>query len=99
MVNIEHRRALTKLRISDHILQIERGRYSKNYVSPEQRKCPYCHVMENEEHFLVNCSLYSTERNLLFQKLNKTIYNFQDLISPQNNKRTIAKYIYDCFAM
>ena len=35
--DIEHRRALTKLRISDHMLQIERGRYSKDYIKPELR--------------------------------------------------------------
>ena len=56
--NTEHRRARKKLRISDHILEIERGRYKKTYLNPESRICPQCRQMEDEKHFLTKCTLY-----------------------------------------
>ena len=95
--NTEHRRALTKLRISDHILQIERGRYNKDYIIPELRICPHCHVMEDEEHFLTKCTIYTDLRNTLSQKINRNISNFNNLIDPKTSKPEIAKYVYDCF--
>jgi hypothetical protein len=38
------------MRISDHVLEIERGRYNK--INREQRICRQCHlnVIEDEEH-------------------------------------------------
>lgn len=93
--NQEHRRALTKLRISDHSLEIERGRYNKTYVSPEQRLCPCCKQMEDEKHFLIECKLYKEKRQTLFHKI-KT-QSFFSLINPKkNNAKIVAKYIYEC---
>ena len=78
--NIKHRVALTKLRISSHKLQIERGRYKKPYTKPEDRTCPKCQTcMEDEKHFLIKCSLYDNLREILFKKLT----DFVDL--PYNN--------------
>ena len=43
------------MRISDHGLEIERGRYNK--INREQRMCRQCHlnVIEDEEHFFFHC--------------------------------------------
>jgi hypothetical protein len=43
------------MRISDHVLEIERGRYNK--INREQRICRQCHltVIEDEEHFFFHC--------------------------------------------
>ena len=55
--NIKHRVALTKLRISSHKLQIERGRYKKPYTKPEDRTCPKCQTcMEDERHVFIKCT-------------------------------------------
>ena len=42
---------IVKMRISYHVLEIERGRYNK--INREQRICRQCHlnVIEDEEHF------------------------------------------------
>ena len=57
--NINHRVAITKLRLSNHKLAIETGRYVKPYQSPDQRICPLCKTgLEDEEHFLMNCIAY-----------------------------------------
>jgi hypothetical protein len=43
------------MRISDHALEIERGRYNK--INREQRICRQCHlnVIEDDEHFFFHC--------------------------------------------
>jgi hypothetical protein len=43
------------MRISDHVLEIERGRYNK--INREQQICRQCHlnVIEDEEHFFFHC--------------------------------------------
>ena len=54
---------IVKMRISDHILEIERGRYNK--INREQRICRQCHlnVIEDEEHFFFHC-----QKNELLRK-------------------------------
>jgi hypothetical protein len=53
--NFENRKLIVKMRISDHVLEIERGRYNK--INREQRMCRQCHlnVIEDEEHFFFHC--------------------------------------------
>jgi hypothetical protein len=53
--NFENRKLIVKMRISDHVLEIERGRYNK--INSEQRICRQCHlnVIEDEEHFFFHC--------------------------------------------
>ena len=53
--NFENRKLIVKMRISDHALEIERGRYNK--INREQRICRQCHlnVIEDDEHFFFHC--------------------------------------------
>ena len=54
VTNTRHRIALTKLRLSNHKLAIETGRYSRPFKKPEERICPICKIeMEDEYHFLI----------------------------------------------
>ena len=96
--NIKHRTYLTKLRISDHELEIERGRYKRPYVEANQRYCPFCPgEVEDEKHFLIKCPLYNKFRQNLSYKLNKE-FQFMELINPPKNScALIAKFICDCF--
>jgi hypothetical protein len=50
------------MRISDHVLEIERGRYNK--INSEQRICRQCHlnVIEDEEHFFFHCQKIELRR-------------------------------------
>ena len=53
VTNTRHRIALTKLRLSNHKLAIETGRYSRPSKKPAERTCPICKIeMEDEYHFL-----------------------------------------------
>ena len=58
-LNFEQRRAITKLRCSDHVLEIEKGRH-KGIKDKYKRFCPLCPdpTMEDEEHFIFHCNSY-----------------------------------------
>jgi hypothetical protein len=53
----QHQKQLTKLRISNHKLYIETGRYQKPYVERKDRLCQLCasNEVEDEYHFLFKC--------------------------------------------
>ena len=59
-LNFEERKNISKLRCSDHELEINKGRH-KN-IPREQRLCKLCseEAVENEEHFLFKCSFYNS---------------------------------------
>lgn len=53
--NLDYRTAITKLRLSNHDLCIERGRYLG--LDKSERFCPFCpELIETEEHFLLQCT-------------------------------------------
>ena len=60
--NKNNKICLTKLRTSNHHLEIERGRYNK--VPPENRLCIQCNqgAVEDELHFLLVCPKFADER-------------------------------------
>ena len=66
-------RELAKLRISAHDLLIERGRYFRPRIPRESRLCTSCNEIEDEEHFMLYCSMNSALRNDLFKKMNITL--------------------------
>ena len=52
----KHRNALAKLRLSDHDLQIQKGRHSRPKTPRHERKCLTCtEYIEDEAHFLLEC--------------------------------------------
>ena len=66
-----------RLRISNHFLEIETGRYKKKML--EQRLCKICNddFIEDEMHFLMKCKAYRSERSEVFEKLNGLIVPFR----------------------
>ena len=72
------RSAFTKLRISDHRLEIEKDRYKKPKPPREERFCHHCltlnsHVVGDELHFLLDCPKFETLRSPLFSLLPKRV--------------------------
>ena len=53
--NFKYRQAVTRLRVSAHMLPVEIGRYKK--IAYCDRKCKLCDQSEvgNEQHFLMSC--------------------------------------------
>ena len=58
------RKLLTKFRICNHVLMIEKGRHCKPKLPIEQRLCTLCdaHAIEDEYHFLCVCTAYDDLR-------------------------------------
>ena len=79
--NIEHRKSITRLRCSAHILEEEKGRHLK--ISKDQRTCKQCSSQEIEglKHFLINCNNYTTERRGLLDILKETYAARYDILS------------------
>ena len=75
--NVEKRISLSKIRLSNHDLMIEKGRHLKLEVN--QRNCPFCPVnlLEDEFHFLLTCNTFSSLRNYLFCAVKPFIPKFE----------------------
>ena len=75
--NVKHRFQMTRLRISAHDLEVEKGRYF-NIPRPD-RICKWClaskndKITESENHFLFDCDLYLEYRNKLLKDLKNLI--------------------------
>ena len=66
--NKKIRTQLTKFRISDHNLMIEKGRHKG--VHKDLRFCPFCQgTVEDELHFLINCPTYKYLRKPVMDSL------------------------------
>ena len=99
--NPEVRRSVSKFRLSNHSLNIEKGRH--NGVPKEFRFCPFCpEKVETEIHFLIECPLYQTMRDqmlmtITMEKPSFAYYTqtekFQYLLSDKNIQMT-SKYLH-----
>ena len=74
-----YRVAITKLRTSSHVLEIERGRYQKPKVPRDLRLWRICNVVEDEEHFVTSCNINHGERSLLYSIMTNKIPCFGTL--------------------
>ena len=63
------RQLFTKLRVSDHRLEIEKGRYTN--ITREERICKKFNLNEigDEYHFFLKCTANHSLRNNLFNKI------------------------------
>ena len=90
--NKEVRKYLTKFRVSDHDLFIEKGRYLK--IPREDRKCKICNIIDDEYHFFLNCKINQEIRKGFLNYFNTLFTNFeilnpieklQKILNPSNN--------------
>ena len=106
----KYKKKLTQLRLGSHHLHIETGRHSIPYKEPSDRICTYCPSgnTEDEFHFIMKCSLYSSLRQELFEKVvllfpifetyndhNKFIWLCANLDYSVIN--LFARFVSDCF--
>ena len=70
--------AMTKLRVASHRLEIEVGRWARpNRVPVDERKYKHCNTLEDEFHFLLECSLY---RELRMQYIKRYFWNRPNVV-------------------
>ena len=59
----KHQVALTRLRVSNHRLHVETGRYKRPYIPRHERICELCQEeVEDEFHFICQCPALKTPR-------------------------------------
>ena len=75
----KHLIAFTRFRAGSHTLEIERGRYSNPRTPINERLCVKCREIEDEQHFLMRCSMYKQGRIELFDKTATLYSSFQQL--------------------
>lgn len=106
--SFEIRRMFSKLRLSDHCLEIEQGR-RKNTPS-DLRFCKQCddNKIEDEFHFVIECKKFSNLRNIFFQKLSSLNDEFLNLnakdqfiyiMSCNSHAETILSFIKSCYSI
>ena len=90
--NYFDRANLTKLRISAHDLEIEMGR--RKNIPRKDRFCKWCisssgtKIIEDEDHILHNCSLYSSARQKTIQLASEVI----GYLPPQADLMSLLNY-------
>ena len=84
----KQRQILTKYRLSDHSLAIEKGRHKKSWLPTEQRVCGHCTTgeVETEMHFLLKCDKYNHITVEYFQKFDLLIPDFTKLEDCEKQK-------------
>jgi hypothetical protein len=78
-INSDIRRGFTKIRIRDHNLEIEKGRYCK--IPRILRLYKTCYKIEDEEHFILECTINSKLRTDLFAILANENPNFMQFLN------------------
>ena len=68
---VKYRVALSRLRCSSHILEVERGRHTRPKTPFENRLCPICNIPEDEVHFITQCNLYKCDRKEMLDKIER----------------------------
>ena len=88
--NVKRRIQLSKLRLSNHVLMIEKGR--QYGIEPGNRLCPLClnGNVEDEFHFLLKCKTYSHLRKNLLENTERLFPNFGNM-SGWNQMKTLLR--------
>ena len=73
--NVSDRVSISKLRLSNHCLMIEKGRHTN--TEPDKRFCPFCpSLVEDELHFVIRCPVYSKLREKLLNDVKSIMADF-----------------------
>ena len=84
---------LSRLRLSNHQLMIEKGRHQK--IPKKQRFCPICpNEIEDKVHFLTVCKCFESERQILFHNVNMHNKGFLLLNNLEKCKFLMANRVY-----
>ncbi len=90
ITSVQERIALSKFRLSNHTLMIEKGRHLK--LERNKRVCPFCPgKIEDELHFLIGCKNFKTHRATLLNHTNNVLVGFAHL----NHEQKMIKLLTD----
>ena len=85
----DKRKAIAKLRCSDHELEIEKGRHKK--ILRQTRLCKLCDSgeIETEEHFLFECKFYDDIK----RKINFNFNNQNESLFSMHSSQSLGEFI------
>ena len=99
MPDFKIRRYITKLRCSDHSLEIEKGRHKRGNARTEvkDRICVFCGngEVEDEEHFLFKCNIYTQLRS----KHHLDIIRETSALFTEEYMNDLGNYLIEAFKM
>lgn len=82
LINLADRSMICRLRTSSHSLMIEKGRHLQ--IPTTERICPHCNIaVEDEVHFLLNCSCYEQQRIIFNNKLSSIYKSYNKMSNSQ----------------
>ena len=103
-INIsKFQKVFSRLRMSSHRLEIEAGRWARpNSIPLDEKKCRTCNAIEDEYHFVIECSLFKEIRSKFIHKYYwkcPSMFKFVDLINSSNQKTTcnLSSFIFQAF--
>ena len=94
------RYALARIRVSSHRLAVEAGRWHRpNSIPLDERKCNACNVLEDEFHFILECSLYKELRKTYIKRyfwIRPNIIKFTELMTSENHQiiKNLATFVH-----
>ena len=97
--------AMSKLLLSSHNLLIETGLWHRPRSIPrEDRTCNMCNKLEDEYHFIIECSLNTDLRRTYIPRYywcNANMYKLHELFCSKNRKLILrlSTYIYKAFQL
>ena len=99
----KHRFALSRLRLSSHRLEVETGRWARpNAIPFEERRCTSCHSLEDEFHFVLECSRYNDLRTMYipnYYRRRPNMFKLVELFKSESKKTQInlSLYVFKAF--
>ena len=92
--NVLYTVIITKWRLSNHNLKIEKGRNSIRITPREERLCIVCNTLEDEQHALFFCKIHATVQ-IKFKSLLDRYTSVNEILNPKSVKDAyeIANYL------
>ena len=97
--------SLSRLRLSSHRLHVETGRWKKPVTTPfNERKCVICNLLEDEFHFVLECSIYKELRKQYIAKyywIRPNMMKFIELCTSDRKKtiRNLGIFVEKAFSL
>ena len=85
------RTVITRWRLSCIPLEVELGRYKG--VEKEERVCPFCNTLEDEEHAIYSCVAYKEIREQFKMLLTKNT-SVRDILNPRDKDTALSVGTY-----
>ena len=93
---------MSKIRMSSHRLEIEAGRWHRpQSIRLDDRKCRICGTLEDEFHFILECTLFEDLRKRYIKRyfwVRPNIPKFVELMTSGNKHiiRNLGNYTFEC---